>query len=183
MPTEERYLDKNLYIFGQIDAEMAEGICTTLIALEALGAPEVNIWLNTPGGEMAAAFAITDIFHAIKCKVRVIALGECYSAGMNILVNGTPGMRLVMPNASLMMHEFGWAVEGRSSNIIATNIEVVNLHDKLQKMFVKYTNMTKKTIDLYLKGSDTWLTPKEAVELGIADKIITGSIANIIKVG
>lgn len=183
MENEERYMDKNLFLFEKITDEIACGVCATLVALEAMDAPEVNIWINTVGGEMSAMYAMTDMFRSIKCKVRTIALGECASAGMSLLMSGNKGMRLVMPNTSFMIHEFSWTIEGRSSNIRSTEKEIINAENRMRDMFIRQSNLTENNIDSYLNSTDTWMTAEEVVELGFADRIIKGKISKFIKVG
>lgn len=131
----------------------------------------ITIFINSGGGSVADALSLITVMEASEIPIRTIALGECGSAALMILMAGH--QRVVTRYSSLLSHQF-WTtgVDGSYSDLRATMVEFNNYHEKIVSFYEENTGLDRDTINSYLlKDTDTWLTPAEAVEYNIADLV------------
>jgi len=107
-------LDKgHIAVFGDVDDEKVQAVIEQLLYLEnRRSVREVTIWVNSAGGLLQPAFGLSDVMLVLEKPIRTIGLGTVESAATVLLTSGTPGRRLVTPNASLMIHEYSWSNSG-----------------------------------------------------------------------
>jgi ATP-dependent Clp protease protease subunit len=128
--------------------------------------------INSPGGELQAAFALIEVMEASKIPVETIALGQCVSAAMLILMSGTPGYRVITRTCASMSHTYSTDVGGNHWDIKEIQRELQNTQDRILDQYMKCTGLQKQKIIKNLIGkSDRWLNPAQVVEYGIADRI------------
>lgn len=129
----------------------------------------LTIFINSGGGSVADAFSLITIMEASEIPIRTIALGECGSAALMILLAGH--QRVITPYTSILSHQF-WTsgLDGSFSDIKATVIEFDNYHEKITKFYQEKTGLDRKIIEKHLlKDTDTWLKPEEALKYNICD--------------
>lgn len=130
----------------------------------------LTLFLNTPGGDCTAGYAIINVMEMSRLPISTVGLGEVASMGVSILASGTKGMRFVTKNTMIMSHQYSAGNGGKYHELIASRV----MQDRLQETFVQHfkrtTTMTVKQINDILMGpSDRYLTPQECVGYGIID--------------
>lgn len=165
-------------LYNDINDEEAKGIAEWILSANSLApeeTPEVlNLFINSPGGSLTAAWAIIDMMKGSHIPVRTIGIGQIASAGLLIFMSGQKGYRILTENTSIMSHQFGWGSIGKFHELMSTTVEFGNTQTRLLKHISKCTGLTQKEVEEKLMpASDVWLIAAEAVKLGIADKVST----------
>ena len=132
----------------------------------------ITIYINSPGGNISAGFAIYDVMNKIKCPVHTMVMGIAASMAAFILCSGSRGRRYSLPNASIMIHQPKGAVEGQAADVEIYAKRLVDLREELYKIMAKNTGMSYEEM-AYACERDNYLTPKKALEMGFIDKIIS----------
>ena len=133
---------------------------------------ELNLVVCSPGGDLAAAFALIDIMKGSAIPVKTTGLGLIASAGLLIFISGIPGKRILTPNTSILSHQFSWGSWGKEHELFAAVKEFDLTTRRMIKHYKKCTGLTDKEIRKYLlPPQDIWLDGKEAKKLGICDKV------------
>ena len=151
---------------------MANLIIAQLLHLEA-EAPgkDIRIYINSPGGDMTALFAIYDTMHLLRCDVSTVCIGQAASAAAVILAGGTKGKRFALPNARVLIHQPHGGAQGQSTDLELAVKEMVLLRDRMTACLAADTGQTLERIttdidrDFILRGPD-------AVEYGLVDHIL-----------
>ncbi len=114
--------DRVIYIDCEIDEEIAAQVTALLFLLdrEADDKP-IKMWINSPGGDLTGFFAIYDMMHRVRAPIRTVCVGQACSASALLLASGSPGMRYVMPNSRIMIHQIQiGGLEGSNAEIEVT---------------------------------------------------------------
>jgi len=159
-------------LFDEIDSEVAKNVVEWIIKNNAEEKPHDSITLivNSTGGGLSAAFAIIDCMNYSSIPVKTIGTGDIQSSGLMIFMSGVKGSRTIMPNTSIMSHHFCAETEGKFHDIMAIQKEYTMLHDKMIRLYMKCTSLTKKEIEKDLLCShDVYLSLEEALAFGISD--------------
>jgi ATP-dependent Clp protease protease subunit len=135
--------------------------------------PEVlNLMVNSPGGDMNAAFAIIDVMRGSHIPVRTLGLGQIASAGLMIFIAGKAGHRVLTQNTSIMSHTWSWGHVGKSHELIAATREYDLTSERMLEHYKKCTKMSEKDVKKYLlPPQDVYLNAEEALKYGICDEI------------
>ena len=133
---------------------------------------ELNLVICSPGGDLAAAFALIDVMKGSAIPVKTTGLGMIASAGLLIFISGIPGKRILTPNTSILSHQFSWGSWGKEHELFAAVREFDLTTRRMIKHYKKCTGLSDKEIRQYLlPPQDIWLDGKEAKKLGICDKV------------
>lgn len=168
-----RLLKERIVFFGTVlDDTVANLIIAQLLHLEA-EAPgkDIRIYINSPGGDMTALFAIYDTMHLLRCDVSTVCIGQAASAAAVILAGGTKGKRFALPNARVLIHQPHGGAQGQSTDLELAVKEMVLLRDRMTACLAADTGQTLERItsdidrDFILRGPD-------AVEYGLVDHIL-----------
>lgn len=152
--------------------------CIQWLVYENLDAREktLTIYINSTGGDLYSAFALIDIIRTSTHPVRTVAVGAAMSAAFLIFASGTKGERYVGKNASLMCHQFSDTTEGKYHDIKATMKDNELCNQKMVDLLKSVTGLAPSIVKKkLLPASDVYLTPEEAIELGVADNILEGN--------
>lgn len=132
---------------------------------------DISLYINTPGGSVTAGLAIYDTIQFVKCDVTTYCVGQAASAGALLLCAGTKGKRFALPNSRIMIHQPLGGVQGQATDIDIQAREILRMRERLNKIFAEHTGQDleriKKDTD-----RDFFMTPEEAKEYGIVDKVI-----------
>jgi ATP-dependent Clp protease protease subunit len=164
--------ERIVFVSGPIDDAMASLIIAQLIFLESEDSKkDITMYVNSPGGSIAAGMAIIDTMHFIKPEVSTVCVGIAASMGAMILSQGAKGKRFTLPNSEVMIHQPLTGIEGQASDIEITAKHILRSKETLYKMLVKATG---KTMEQITKDADRdyWMTSEEAKKYGIVDEII-----------
>jgi ATP-dependent Clp protease, protease subunit len=133
----------------------------------------IKALINSPGGDIAAAFAIIDTMKGSKIPIYTYGLGEIASCGLLMFIAGEPGHRYITRNTAILSHQYSWGSHGKDHELHAAVKEFDNTRSRIVTHYKKCTGLSEKDINKYLlPSSDVWLTAKEAVKYGIADEIV-----------
>jgi ATP-dependent Clp protease protease subunit len=133
---------------------------------------EINMYVNSPGGDMTALFAIYDTMQFIKCPVSTTCVGQAASAAAVILAAGASGARYTLPNARVLIHQPHGGVQGQSVDIELAAKEIAFMRDRMTQILAEHTGQTAERIardidrDYILRGDD-------AVAYGLVDHVIS----------
>jgi len=162
--------DRIVFINGPISIQMSDLIVAQLLFLdsEEQGKP-INVYINSPGGEIVGGMAIHDTMKLVKSPVHTTCLGLAASMGAFLLASGDK--RFATPNAEIMIHQPSGGAEGQASDILISAKHILQNKEKLNKLLSDYTNQPLGQIERDVER-DYWLTPEEAKEYGIIDEIL-----------
>lgn len=136
--------------------------------------PEIlNLFINSPGGDVNAAFALIDIMKGSTIPVRTIGLGEIASCGFMIFIAGKHGERILTPNTSILSHQYSWGAIGKHHDLMGATKQFTLTHDKIVNHYKKnIKKLSEEDIRTkLLPPNDVYLSADEAYEMGICDKI------------
>lgn len=165
--TESRFI----MLSGAITNKKATEVVSKLIAYELQGTADITIVLNSPGGYCNEGFAIYDIMKIIASKVNIVGTGHICSMASLILCGGTKGKRFVTPHTRIMLHQPSMGTDGPLADIEIATKELSINRDLLYAAIVRNSNMTAEEL-MIRTHRDCWLSAQEAVDYGLADKIL-----------
>ena len=169
-----RLLKENIIFLGTpIDDTVANLVCAQLLHLESEN-PErdINIYLNSPGGDITALFAIYDTMSYIKPDLTTICFGQAASAAAVLLAAGTPGKRLALPHARILLHQPYAQSQGQATDIELAAKEILRMRELLEQILAEHTGQPIEKIHDDT-DRDFVLTAEEAKEYGLIDEVIT----------
>jgi ATP-dependent Clp protease protease subunit len=166
------FKSRSIFIYGGITQELAQKVCTQLVALAAASDEDIRIYVNSPGGHVESGDSIHDMIKFIKPKVWIIGTGWVASAGALIYVSVPKERRLALPNTRFLLHQPSGGTRGMVSDIEIQAREIIKMNQRLIKIFSKATGQTEEKIAKDI-DRDYWLGAEDAVEYGLVSKIIT----------
>jgi ATP-dependent Clp protease protease subunit len=170
-----RLLKENILFLGTpIDDTIANLVCAQLIHLESENPDkDINIYINSPGGDITALFAIYDTMQFIKNDIATICLGQAASAAAVLLAAGTKGKRLALPHSRILLHQpYGQVGYGQVTDLEIAAKEIFRMRDLLEEILAKHTGQPIDRIHADT-DRDFVMEANEAVAYGIIDEVIT----------
>ena len=170
----DKLFDENIIILeNEINDDVAQVIKIQLLYLEAKeDCKEINMYISSPGGSVYAGNGIIDVMRHIKTPVNTICTGIAMSMGNQILSAGT-GIRSAMPNARIMIHSIRHDTGGKIQDTRIQHKEGEFLQERLMRQMAEYTKgKTSYEEILKLTDRDKFLTPEQAIEIGLIDSIV-----------
>ncbi len=165
--------DRIIFVGGPIETGMANTVIAQLLFLEKENPDDdIQMFINSPGGEINAGMAVLDTMNYIKCDVSTIAVGLAASMGSFLLAHGEKGKRFALPNSKIHIHQPLGGVEGQASDIAIEAAEILKIREQLYRMLAKQTGQTVKQIEKDA-DRDKYFTAVEAKEYGLIDKVIS----------
>jgi ATP-dependent Clp protease protease subunit len=163
-----------IYLSGAINGGNAESVCKEIIEYNIKG--EVNqlqMIINSPGGSCPAGFSIIDIMEWSRIPIYTTGIGMIASMGLLIFMTGEKGRRVITPRTSILSHRFSAFNFGNHSQLIAGRKEEDLEHERILQHYLTYSNIKDKVAleNYLLRDVDTWLSPDEAIQHGLADII------------
>jgi ATP-dependent Clp protease protease subunit len=174
-----RMLRENIiFIPTAIDDAVANIVCAQLIHLESENPDkDINIYINSPGGDITALFAIYDTMQFIKNDIATICLGQAASAAAVLLAAGTKGKRLALPHARVLLHQpWGQVGYGQVTDLELAAKEILRMRDLLDEILAKHTGQSIERIHADT-DRDFVIEAPQAVEYGIIDEVISSRTA------
>jgi len=180
-----RLLKERIIFLGTpIDDSIANLICAQLLFLESEEPDkDIHLYINSPGGDITALFAIYDTMKFLKADVSTFCFGQAASAAAVLLASGTTGKRFALPHARILLHQPFGGVEGQASDIELQAREILRMRDLLNNMLAEDTG---QPIEKISKDTDRdfVMTAEEAVVYGVIDEVITArDVASLESVG
>ena len=164
--------ERIIFLGSAIDDQVANLVVAQLLFLESEDAEKpINIYINSPGGDMIGLFAIADTMQFLNPPVATTCVGQAASAAAVILAAGTPGMRTALPNARVLIHQPHGGAQGQSVDMELQVKEAVAMRELMVDLLASSTGQTRDRIvadidrDYIVRGED-------AVAYGLVDEII-----------
>jgi ATP-dependent Clp protease, protease subunit len=169
-------MDRIVFLGTGVDDNVANIIVAQLLFLDAED-PErdINMYINSPGGSVYAGLAIYDTMQHVRAPVSTFCVGMAASMGAVLLAGGAKGKRAALPNARIMIHQPSSGAQGTASDIEIAAKEVLHIREKLNEILAKHTGQTVQRI-ADDADRDRFMSPYEAVEYGLLDKVLEGPI-------
>ena len=169
-----RLLKDNIIFLGTpIDDTIANLVCAQLLHLESENADkDINIYINSPGGDINALFAIHDTMQFLRAPVSTMCVGQAASAAAVLLAAGKQGKRLALPRSRIIIHQpYGQAM-GQASDIELAAKEIERMRRLLEEMLAEHTGQPIERIHRDT-DRDFIMTAQEAMDYGVIDEVIT----------
>jgi len=169
-----KLLKENIIFLGTpIDDTIANLVCAQLIHLESENADkDINIYINSPGGDITALFAIYDTMQFIKNDIATTCIGGAASAAAVLLAAGTKGKRLALPHARILLHQpYGQTGYAQAADLEIVAKEILRMRELMDEIVALHTG---QPIERVHKDTDRdfVMSAEEAKEYGIIDDVI-----------
>lgn len=171
-------MDRIIFLGVPINADVANIIQAQLLYLDSVSDKDINLYLNTPGGEVISGLAIYDTMQLIKSDVATTCAGMAASMGSILLCGGTHGKRSILPHSKVMIHQPLGGVSGQASDILIEAKEIEKCREDLYRILSDNCN---QPYDKVFADADRnyWMTADEALEYGMVDNIIINNYYNL----
>jgi ATP-dependent Clp protease, protease subunit len=168
-----RLLRERIVFLGtEVEDRSANLIVAQLLFLEAEDPDaDIRLYVNSPGGDAYAGFAIYDAMQFVKPDVQTYAVGMAMSAGALVLSAGAAGKRYVLPNSKVMIHQGSAGFRGTPADIQIAAREILAITRRYAEIIAKHSNRDVEQVVRDI-DRDRFLGPEEAVEYGLADHVL-----------
>ncbi len=168
-----RLLKDNIIFLGTpIDDGVANVVSAQMLHLESENPDrDISIYINSPGGDINAMFAIYDTMQYIKPDITTICFGQAASAAAILLAAGTNGKRLALPNARILLHQPYTGAQGQVSDLEIAAAEIERLKRALEEILARHSGQSIEKVAADT-DRDFVMTAEEAKEYGIIDEVL-----------
>ena len=166
------YAYRSVVFNGELRDENGMEIISRLILLSAEDPhSDIHLWINSPGGSVPMMHAIADVIETVPNDVITVAFGWAASAGQFVLMMGTPGKRLALPHARILLHQGSSGIGGAAADIELQSGDLRNVRDSVLNRIAEATG---KSYDRIFEDSlrDRWFTVEQALDYGLIDRIV-----------
>ncbi len=164
--------ERIIFLVGPVDDNIASLICAQLLFLEAENPKkDISMYINSPGGVVTSGLSIYDTMEYIRPDVSTVCIGQAASMGSLLLTAGAKNKRYCLPNARIMTHQPSGGFQGQATDIEIHAKEIINLRSRLNNIYVKHSGKKIAEIEA-LMDRDTFLSPQDALKLGLIDEVV-----------
>ena len=164
--------ERIIFLGTEVNDQVSDSLVAQLLFLEAEDpSKDIQIYINSPGGSVTAGLAIYDTMQQISPDIVTICFGVAASMGAFLLSGGTKGKRLALPNSRIMIHQPLGGAQGQAVEIEIQAKEILFLKETLNKLLSEHTGQPLEKI-VEDTERDYFLSPSEAVNYGLIDKVI-----------
>ena len=164
--------ERIVFLGTPINAQVANLIVAQLLFLDREDSErEISVYINSPGGEIAAGLAIYDTMQLIQAPVSTIAVGMTASMATVLLTAGSKGRRYALPHATIHLHQPLGGAQGQASDIEIAAREILRMRALINVILRKHTGMEQAQID-HLTDRDYYMTATQAIEYNLVDKVL-----------
>ena len=165
---------RSVYLWGVVDDKSAKDVVSKLLLLDAdKPGEEIKFYINSPGGVVTSGMVMYDTMQMIKSPVSTICMGLAASMGSILLSGGTKGKRYIFPHGEVMIHQpsIGGYIQGVSTDLEIQAVQTRRVKEIGANILAKNCG---KTVEQIMKDFDRdfWMDAKQAIEYGIADKLV-----------
>ena len=165
--------DRVIILSEEVNDTTASLVVAQLLYLEAQDPDkDISFYINSPGGSISAGMAIYDTMQYINCDVSTICIGMAASMGAFLLQAGTPGKRMALPNAEIMIHQpLLGGLQGQATDIKIHADHIIRMRKKLNTIMSERTGQPLEVIERDTER-DNFMSAQEALAYGLIDKVI-----------
>jgi len=163
--------DRIVFLVGPVEDHMSNLVVAQLLYLESENPDkDINLYINSPGGSVTAGMSIYDTMQFVRCDVSTMCVGQAASMGAFLLGAGAPGKRYALPNSRMMLHQPSGGSRGVAADIEIQAKEILLMRERLNKVLAEHTGQTVERI-AEDTDRDFWMSPLEAVDYGLVDRV------------
>ncbi|WP_371682198.1 ATP-dependent Clp protease proteolytic subunit [Auritidibacter sp. NML130574] len=172
-PYARLFEDRIIFLGTQVDDASADDIMAQLLVLEAMDSErDITLYINSPGGSFTAMTAIYDTLQFIRPEVQTVCLGQAASAAAVLLAAGTPGKRLALPNARVLIHQPSMGGDrGTATDLQIHADELLRIRTWMEEVLAQHTNRSVDQVRADI-DRDKFLSSEEAKEYGLVDEVL-----------
>ncbi|RKX92563.1 MAG: ATP-dependent Clp protease proteolytic subunit [Spirochaetes bacterium] len=170
--TEKMMETRTILLSGEVNKELAEKVIRQLLLLEAAGDDPIKVFIDSPGGDVDAGFAIFDMMRFVKPDVYTVGMGLVASAGALILLASPKALRLGLPNSHYLIHQPLSGIRGVATEIEIHAKELEKLRIKLNKLISEETGQDLSKVEKDT-DRDYWMNASEAFSYGLISRVIS----------
>lgn len=164
--------ERIICLMGSIHDNLSSLIVAQLLFLQSESTSKpIHMYINSPGGSVTAGLAIYDTMQYIQPPIATWCVGQACSMASLLLAAGQPGMRHSLPNSRIMIHQPSGGVQGQATDIMIQAEEILKLKTQINDLYVKHTGLPKEKIVQSMER-DKFMSPSEAKEFGLIDKVL-----------
>ncbi len=164
--------ERIIFVSGPVNDSMATLVVAQLLFLESENPKkEISMYINSPGGAVTSGLSIYDTMQYVSPAVSTLAVGQAASMGSLLLAAGAQDMRFALPNSRIMLHQPSGGFQGQAADVSIHAKEILELNERLNRIYAKHTGQTAKRVAAAL-DRDNFMTPQEARDWGIVDRIV-----------
>ena len=173
-PYGKLFEDRIIFMGTPISDDIANAVMAQLLCLESMDPDrDIQIYINSPGGSFTALTAIYDTMQYVKPDIQTVCMGQAASAAAILLAAGTPGKRMALPNARVLIHPpYSETGRGQVSDLEIAANEILRMRAQLEEMLAKHSNKPVETVRDDIER-DKILTAEDALAYGLIDQIIS----------
>lgn len=164
---------RSILLSGEIDKESADAIIKQLLVLDGESSEPIKLFINSPGGDVDAGYAIFDMVRFIKAPVTMIGMGLVASAAVLVLLAVPKERRIALPNSTYLIHQPMSGMRGVATAIEIHAQHLDQLRVKLDQLIASQTGKSLEEVTLDTER-DHWLSAEEAQSYGLVSAIISG---------
>lgn len=164
--------ERIIFITGPINDATSSLVCAQLLFLESESKDkDIYMYINSPGGSVTAGLAMYDTMQYVKPDISTVSIGLSASAGSLLLMAGTAGKRISLPNSKIMIHQPSAGFQGQATDIEIHAKDILDTKKRLNDLYVKHCGKDLKTVEDAMER-DNYMNPDQALEFGLIDKIV-----------
>ncbi len=164
--------DRIVFLGSQVTDDVANSVVAQLLFLQSDDSKsDIHLYINSPGGNIAAGLAIYDTMQFVNCDVATYCVGQAASMGAVLLCAGAAGKRKALPNSRIMIHQPLAGAEGTAEDIIIHAKEFIKVKERLNNILIKHTGHPLAKIEQDT-DRDRFMSAEEALEYGLIDHVI-----------
>jgi len=165
--------DRLVVLHGEVNEHSISNVIVQLLHLANQNHKPIHLVISTYGGSVDEMFSLYDTIKFLPCPIHTIALGKVMSAGVLLLASGVKGKRMIGRSARIMIHPISGGVLGNVFEAMNEMKEFERLQELMVSALMAETKIKKEEVNKLMKaGHDFFLTPEQAIKMGIVDKII-----------
>ncbi len=169
--------ERIVFLVGPVNEATANLVVAQMLFLESENPDkDINFYINSPGGSIAAGFAIYDTMQFIKPDVSTLCVGMAASMGAFLLAAGAKGKRVALPNSDVMIHQPLGGFQGQASDVEIHAKYILSLRQRLNQLMAAHTGRPVEQIARDTER-DNFLTAEQARDYGIVDKVLQKRLA------
>ncbi len=164
--------ERIIFLGGPVNDVVANAVIAQLLFLQHEDPKkDIQLYINSPGGSVAAGLAIYDTMQYVRPDVSTICVGMAASMGAVLLAAGKKGKRFALPNSQILLHQVMGGVEGQASEVEITARQILKIKEKMNQILAKHTGQSISKVEKDT-DRDFYMTPEEAKKYGLIDQMI-----------
>jgi ATP-dependent Clp protease protease subunit len=164
--------ERIVFLVGPVNDATANLVVAQMLFLESENPDkDIFLYINSPGGSVSAGLSIYDTMNFIKPDVSTLCMGMAASMGSFLLMAGTKGKRLALPNSRVMIHQPSGGAQGQATDIEIAAREIIKTREQLNRIYAERTGQPVERIAADMER-DRWMNPAEALDYGLIDQVL-----------